>query len=867
MPVASNTPPPSVAELAYLEQAVRANPKGHEFVTLGAAYLRLGRPADAIRALARGLTHSPGTVAARILIGRAYLISRDLDGAQSHLVKAVKSDPSSFEGFTLLGQTLLERGDRARAVQMLERALALAPRNAEVAALLARARPRPEQPANEPDEPDEPDDSDQIETLDSAVELLPPTPPPATSPPAPPPAVIAAGDSAPLEERLEARPASPGAPRRERPLERPRQAAAPNKRANLGGEAKLRSAALGDEFLPRLLAGGLLAVPNVTARDRVGAAAAQRQQMWRTLLRRALVLTIIAGVAVGGFLAYTYVARKQRAADMTDTLAKAGALMASGKQADLLAAAKIFKDGLVKLPADAALTAGLASTLALEHLWFGATDAASVEAAVTDAERVAQGSGGAKELAVARVARDLASADAAPAAGLDAAVQAALHQWSQDDTVQMLAAERAVQLGHGEEARRLFTSVDAGGKGPALAAVRLGDLALDDGDVQGAEERYESALTRAPGHTLALVGRSLARVERGGDPEAAMQDLNVDLASAEGTRVEGYRHLALALVWVQLEDFDKYQSELDLAVDSGIKDVRFLVRVALARLDRGELAAAMKVLESIVDPRGEALAATGITRLARAELSLSQGKPVEALGLGGKMDTLRAHKLRGRALIDLGRDEEAVGELEAALALDKEDPTAGAYAELGRMKVAMAKGDAAGAETAYQRLAKLARASVSGLPRYVLGEANLARGKPADARRDFEASLEGDNPLAYRARSRLVALYLDDNQVAPAADAVKAALAQAPQYRPALVGQGRVLLAEGKTGAGLRILTAQLADGSGSAADELALAGALASTGQLEAGRAALQRARQKGARSELIAPIEAQLVSPGPMP
>jgi tetratricopeptide (TPR) repeat protein len=244
-----------------------------------------------------------------------------------------------------------------------------------------------------------------------------------------------------------------------------------------------------------------------------------------------------------------------------------------------------------------------------------------------------------------------------------------------------------------------------------------------------------------------------------------------------------------------------------------------------------------------------------------AELFMASGMPEDALAAVGDNPTLRGHLLKGRALIDLGKPGDALVEFDAGLAIAPDDVRVKAYRHLAVVLVEKrAGGSRSKGEEAFQALTTMARGTVSGLPRYVLAEADLALGKPEDARRDLEASLEGDNPLAYRARTRLAEIFLVGGRTTEAEAALREGLVQSPVYVPAHAILGRILLKQGKTEEGAAELESAVTAGRASGADELAYATALVALGRKEEARAPLQRAKEKGASPEEIGAVAVQV-------
>ena len=111
-----------------------------------------------------------------------------------------------------------------------------------------------------------------------------------------------------------------------------------------------------------------------------------------------------------------------------------------------------------------------------------------------------------------------------------------------------------------------------------VAQIEAADLMVDDGQFDQALEVYAAALTKAPDHPLALLGRALARAERGVGGGDAISELNVKLEKELGTRTTAYRHLALALAYYSLEQHQRFAEELAKA--SGPREPRFCSRSA-----------------------------------------------------------------------------------------------------------------------------------------------------------------------------------------------------------------------------------------------------------------------------------------------
>lgn len=134
---------PTADELDRLIDQVRRDPASSAFVALGEMYLALGRPRDALdvglaglRATGEGPTASDG----RVMVARAHAALHQWKEAQAELLKVVKVDRNHRDGFALLGEVLMRRGDTERALPVLQHAQNLDPSSPGVLALLRRAR-------------------------------------------------------------------------------------------------------------------------------------------------------------------------------------------------------------------------------------------------------------------------------------------------------------------------------------------------------------------------------------------------------------------------------------------------------------------------------------------------------------------------------------------------------------------------------------------------------------------------------------------------------------------------------------------------------------------------------------------------------
>src|SRR3954466_8950830 len=131
---------PTAQEIEELIDLVRRDPSSPAFIDLGEAYLALGRPKDAISIGNIGIQAAPDSLEGRVMLARAYAALHQWKEAQGELLRVVKVDRSSRQGFALLGEVLLRRSDYERAVPVLQHAQNLDPTSPQILAMLKRAR-------------------------------------------------------------------------------------------------------------------------------------------------------------------------------------------------------------------------------------------------------------------------------------------------------------------------------------------------------------------------------------------------------------------------------------------------------------------------------------------------------------------------------------------------------------------------------------------------------------------------------------------------------------------------------------------------------------------------------------------------------
>lgn len=124
-----------------LEEVLRRDPEGLEArVQLGAILMRMGLPAQALPHLEIARQQQPRAGSVQFLCGLAMLDTGRGDEGRRVLAEITRSEPQFADACVVLAELAAKAGDRERAVQLLERALAAAPGHAGAAAMLRQLR-------------------------------------------------------------------------------------------------------------------------------------------------------------------------------------------------------------------------------------------------------------------------------------------------------------------------------------------------------------------------------------------------------------------------------------------------------------------------------------------------------------------------------------------------------------------------------------------------------------------------------------------------------------------------------------------------------------------------------------------------------
>ena len=705
---------------------------------------------------------------------------------------------------------------------------------------------------------------------DATIPSLPPEPVMTAPPPPPPPA------PPPRAHRPSAAP-PPGEPVRPRVL-------AAAKPVNAAAASLRQSAAVGENYLNDLLTGGLLDVPGVRVPDAEYDLRPDRR--WgRSTVRAFVVLFVLLVAGVGGGGYWYYFTEKQRAADVARLRDSARQAMETGTYDGLTKSLEDLTKALDRDKKNRRTFAAVAESSALRALLYG-TPPDGVDEAIAAASRKIDKpeKDGYRALVIARTAVALArltgGGDSANQATVDLLNKARkeLDDWlvaHPDDRWAMFLAARG-QLAAGERGKA-FDTLHAAGAGPeglVVAMIEEADLLVDDGKFDAALTLYDAALARAADHPLALIGRALARVERGDGGEDAIKEVNEKLDRDLGARANAYRHLVLALAQYGLEKHQRFAEEMAKA--SGPREARFLARVALARFLQGRIGDAATALDQVKWFTNGKADPDPLVTLVNGALQVAAGTPEAALDTLTKLDGTRAELLRGLAYIDLKKYKEAQDELAAAAARAGDN----LEVKVWRLMADTVASTGAARETAAAELEKVSRKAESKVGRHAHGMAMLLTGNLDEARRRLEQALTDvsdvqPNPVAYRTRVGLATIERQAGNLDAATTQVEEALKVNPGYLPARIEMTKVLLAKNDGDSAIDMLAPVMSEAELVSGEvELLAAESLMKRdtsrlrdkdkAELKAqAKAAVLRAKEKGAAPEELARVAA-LVDPG---
>jgi tetratricopeptide (TPR) repeat protein len=825
---------PTAQEIEELIDLVRRDPGSPAFIDLSEAYLALGRPRDAVQVCNVGLDASPDSLEGRVMLARAFASLHQWKEAQGELLRVVKVDRSNRQGFALLGEVLLRRSDYERAVPVLQHAQNLDPTSPHILSMLRRARagqaldpppaiPQPIPPRGETDNGAEIQRGRAGGPPPKPPRPMPPPPGggmqmpmvPAASPAMPTMAIDAASASAGPAPAYHAQPTyDMGAPA---PMARaPKQTAPPpmsvegvrprvvsqQKQHNAAAASLRQSAAVGENYLNDLLTGGLLEVPGVRVAD--GDFDLRPDRRWGRSTRRAFIfLFVVLVLGIGGGGTWYWWSEKQKSEAVARLQKEAKIALGNATYDGLTEALGKLTDALKKDPDDVLTFSYTVEVGGLAALLYG-TPTDEVDRAYNSVIKdVTTGEPGSRELTIGKAALELSRLhkleprNAVTTLGdVNKMLDDHLVKNPNDNWARWLKGRAMLAAGERKGARKIFETAGEGEQGLVVAMIDRADLAVDDGKLAEALELYKAIDQKAKDHPLEILGRSLGRAEASLEIEDTIGELNDKFVLSKiPPRTVAYRFLSLALAHLTIEDYPKAIEAIKKATAGKPPgEPRFWARVAWVHYALGDLKSAAGAREKCVwyskNPEEDPS-----VQLVDAGILLASGLPEKALTFASKIEGVRPRIIRAYALIDLGKPKEAIPEVDEILKASENNVEAQILREQARMLSSTGKEREAAAEA----LEKLARKSNSKLGRHALGVAWLALGEVAKAKDPLNAAITdvsetSPNPLAYRTRTALAEIALEEKQIAEAGKQLDLALDANNGYFPTRAMQARVVL-------------------------------------------------------------------------
>ncbi|HET9625414.1 MAG TPA: tetratricopeptide repeat protein [Kofleriaceae bacterium] len=555
---------PTAQEIEELIDLVRRDPASPAFIDLGEAYLALGRPRDALGVGNLGLEAAPDNLEGRVMLARAHAALHQWKEAQGELLRVVKVDRSSRQGFALLGEVLLRRQDFERAVPVLQHAQNLDPTSPQILAMLKRARagqpldppppvPSPVPPRGETDngQPIQrsqarrppPQAQPVVPTAAPAQKTMALEPPPdwrnepATEHMPPPVFHGAAAEPSPAAYAQtvlapqQAMAAPPPAPRSSKPSSPPppmsiegvRPRIIQSKVQNAAAASLRQSAAVGESYLNDLLTGGLLDVAGVRVPDADFDLKPDRR--WGRSTRRAFIfLFVVLVLGIGGGGTWYWWSEKQKAEAVARLQRESQVAIAGGDFEGFESCLKKMGEALDKDKTSLITYAYIAECGGLEALLYG-TETDRVDQAYKFAKDLKPGEPGAREAMIGKAAVELsrlgsansgndATAIAQAAKSTLADVRKALDgplakgaagdDKLKDQWVQWLRGRAMLAGGERKAARKAIG--DASDAGLIIAMIESADLLVDDGHLDEALTMYDKASAKFAGAESAPAG-------------------------------------------------------------------------------------------------------------------------------------------------------------------------------------------------------------------------------------------------------------------------------------------------------------------------------------------------------------------------
>jgi tetratricopeptide (TPR) repeat protein len=124
--------PMSDQEIRRYEEMLADDPKSRAFAPLAEAYRKAGRLDDAIKIAETGLRYHPDYSGGLVVLGRTLFEKGELARASEMIIKAVQEAPDNYMAQKILAKISMAQGEDDRALKALEAAKVLSPGDMEI---------------------------------------------------------------------------------------------------------------------------------------------------------------------------------------------------------------------------------------------------------------------------------------------------------------------------------------------------------------------------------------------------------------------------------------------------------------------------------------------------------------------------------------------------------------------------------------------------------------------------------------------------------------------------------------------------------------------------------------------------------------